>query len=77
MCLSELSNLPENASRVEIKNAIKEHSASLKAAKEQLTNMVPYRALAGFFDKAEENADEFYESTIGADMSVQYAMLEK
>ena len=55
--LSELSNLPANASKVEIKNAIKEHSASLKAAKEQLTNMVPYRALAGFFDKAEENAD--------------------
>lgn len=55
--LSELSNLPANASKVEIKNAIKEHSASLKAAKEQLTNMVPYRALAGFFEKAEENAD--------------------
>ena len=47
--LSELSNLPANASKVEIKNAIKEHESELKAAKEQLTNMVPYRALAGFF----------------------------
>lgn len=55
--LSELSSLPANASKVEIKNAIKEHNAELKAAKEQLTNMVPYRALAGFFDKAEETAD--------------------
>ena len=55
--LSELSSLPANASKVEIKNAIKEHNVELKAAKEQLTNMVPYRALAGFFDKAEETAD--------------------
>ena len=55
--LSELSNLPANASKVEIKNAIKKNNAQLKAPKEQLTNMVPYRALAGFFDKAEETAD--------------------
>jgi hypothetical protein len=55
--LSEISSLQANASKVEIKNAIKEHNRELKAAKEQLTNMVPYRALAGFFDKAEEKAD--------------------
>ena len=55
--LSELSGLQANASDVEIKNAIKEHELELKVAKEQLTNMVPYRALAGFFDKAEEAAD--------------------
>lgn len=55
--LSEISSLPTNASKVEIKNAIKEHNTELKVAKEQLTNMVPYRALAGFFDKAEETAD--------------------
>ena len=36
---------------IEIKNAINEHNAELKASKEQLTNMVPYRALAGFFQK--------------------------
>lgn len=47
--LTELSDLPANASKVEIKNAIKEHETELRSAKEQLTNMVPYRALAGFF----------------------------
>ena len=47
--LNELSSLPANASKVEIKNAIREYDSELKAAKEQLTNMVPYRALAGFF----------------------------
>lgn len=55
--LTELSSLAANASKVEIKNAIKEYNAELKSAKEQLTNMVPYRALAGFFDKSPEAAD--------------------
>lgn len=55
--LSELSNLPANASKVEIKNAIKKYALELETSKEQLTNMVPYRALAGFFDRAEEPAD--------------------
>lgn len=55
--LAELSNLPANASKVEIKNAIKEHNQELKTFKEQLTNMVPYRALAGFFLKADSVAD--------------------
>lgn len=55
--LSELSNIPANASKVEIKNAIKEYGTELKTAKEQLTNMVPYRALAGFFDTSDETAD--------------------
>ncbi len=53
--LSELSNLPANASKVEIKNAIKEYELELKAAKEQLTNMVPYRALAGFFPNEDKS----------------------
>ena len=52
--LTELSDLPANASKVEIKNAIREHNADLKLAKEQLTNMVPGRALAGFFSKSAE-----------------------
>ena len=52
--LSEVSRLPANASRVEILNEIHEHEAELKKAKEQLTNMVPYRALAGFFSNAGE-----------------------
>ncbi len=47
--LAELSDLPANASKVEIRNAIRAHRAELKDSKAQLTNMVPYRALAGFF----------------------------
>ena len=50
--LSELSDLPSNASKVEIRNAIRKHNSELKQAKEQLTNMVPYRAMAGFFASA-------------------------
>ena len=57
LLLSELSDLPANASKVEIKNAIVEHNDALKTYKEQLTNMVPYRALAGFFNKSDEVAD--------------------
>ena len=55
--LTELSTLPANASKVEIKNAIREHNVELKKFKEQLTNMVPYRALAGFFSHSKEKAD--------------------
>lgn len=47
--LAELSDLPSNASKVEIKNTIKKYDKELKKVKEQLTHMVPYRALAGFF----------------------------
>lgn len=54
MRLTELSDLPANASKVEVKNAIQRHNRELKGYKEQLTNMVPYRALAGFFNKSEE-----------------------
>lgn len=50
--LSELSDLPSNASKVEIKNAIVAHDRELRDAKKQLTEMVPYRALAGFFASA-------------------------
>ena len=49
--LSKLSGLSSNASKVEIKNAIKKYDSELKQYKDQLTNMVPYRALAGFFPK--------------------------
>ena len=54
--LTEISALPANASKVEIRNAISEHDKELKQAKEQLTHMVPYRALAGFFTKSSEKA---------------------
>lgn len=52
--LSKLSELPANASRVEIRNEIIRYEKELKKAKEQLTKMVPYRALAGFFANAGE-----------------------
>ncbi len=55
--LSNISGLPANASKLEIKNAIKKHDLELKDEKEQLTYMVPYRALAGFFSKFNETAD--------------------
>ena len=55
--LTELSDLPANASKVEIKNEIKKHNDALKKYKEQLTNMVPYRALAGFFAKSGDVVD--------------------
>lgn len=50
--LTELSDLSSNASKVEIKNAIKKYDSELRKAKSQLTNMVPYRAMAGFFASA-------------------------
>ncbi len=49
--LSKLSELSADASKVEIINAIKKYDDKLRKSKEQLTNMVPYRALAGFFKK--------------------------
>ncbi len=52
--LSEISKLPSNASKVEIRNEIRHYSKELQKPKEQLTNMVPYRALAGFFQNAGE-----------------------
>lgn len=52
--LNNLSTLNSNASKLEIKNAIKEHDKELNKEKSQLTNMVPYRALAGFFIKSDE-----------------------
>ena len=57
LTLSRLSDLKANASKVEIKNAIKKYDQDLKKAKEQLTNMVPYRALSGFFTKADAPAE--------------------
>ena len=54
MNLAEVSNLPSNASKVEIKNAIAEHNDKLSPTKKQLTHMVPGRALAGFFVRSKE-----------------------
>lgn len=57
LTLQELSQLPGNASKIEIKNKIKQHDKELAIYKDQLTHMVPYRALSGFFDKCNERAD--------------------
>lgn len=57
LLLTELSSLPANASKIEIKNAIKTHNRKLKPYKDQLTNMVPYRSLAGFFTKCPERVN--------------------
>ncbi len=53
--LCNISDLKSNASKMEIKDAIKTHNAELIQEKKQLTNMVPYRALAGFFAKHDQN----------------------
>lgn len=53
--LCSISNLKSNASKMEIKDAIKTHNAELLQEKKQLTNMVPYRALAGFFARHDQN----------------------
>ena len=52
--LKDISGLNSNASKVEIKNAIKKYDDQICKDKTQLTNMVPYRALAGFFNKGNE-----------------------
>ena len=48
--LSLFSQLNANASKEEIKVAIRKHNELLKKDKLQLTNHVPYRALASFFN---------------------------
>ena len=57
LLLTELSELSANASKVEIKNAIKQYNKELKTTKEQLTHMVPYRALAGFFTRSNKKVN--------------------
>lgn len=52
--LADISKLPANASKIQIKNAIKEHNAFIQKEKQALTLNVPYRALSGFANKTEE-----------------------
>ncbi len=49
--LKAITNLPGNASRALVKSELIKHADDLRAEKMQLTHMVPYRALAGFFEK--------------------------
>ncbi len=55
--LTEISNLSANASKVEIKNVIQEYQMELKPFKDQLTHMVPYRALASFLSKSSKKVN--------------------
>ncbi len=48
--LSQVSNLSSSSPKSEILEALKNHNSELKNVKTQLTYMVPYRALSGFFD---------------------------
>lgn len=68
--LSELSQLSAHASKVEIKNEIRKYNTELKQYKEQLTHMVPYRALSGFFRKNTEAAD--WKSIVRLTAYIQY-----
>lgn len=53
--LSELSDLPPNASKIEIKNAIAKFDRELHTEKQALTKNVPYKALSGFANKTGEH----------------------
>lgn len=48
--LNQVSSLPSSASKSEIKDALKLHDKELRSEKTQLSFMVPYRALSGFFN---------------------------
>ncbi len=52
--LQSLSGLNSGSTQIEIENAIKQFDKEIKDEKKQLTNMVPYRALSGFFEKSQE-----------------------
>lgn len=54
--LADITELTSNASDIEIRNAIKANDSNrdINAAKLQLTNMVPYRALASFFNRYDD-----------------------
>ena len=55
--LQKLSDLPSNASKVEIKNKIAEFDKELHGEKMVLTQNVPYKALSGFANRGSELID--------------------
>ena len=55
--LQQVSNLTSSASKSDIKEAIRKHNSDIRQEKTQLTYMVPYRALSGFFDKHESKVN--------------------
>lgn len=52
--LKDLSGLPANVSKVEIRNKIKQFNGQLHAEKQALTLNVPYKALSGFANRTGE-----------------------
>ena len=52
--LHSLSDLPNNASKVEIKNQIAKFDEELHLEKMELTKNVPFKALSGFANKGDE-----------------------
>lgn len=52
--LKELSELPANATKIEIKNATAQFDKQLHGEKQALTLNVPYKALSGFANKSGE-----------------------
>lgn len=52
--LHDLCNIPNNASKIEIKNQIAVYDRKLHTEKMELTKNVPYKALSGFANKGEE-----------------------
>ena len=55
--LHKLSDLPSNASKIEIKNKIAKYDKELHGEKMTLTQNVPYKALSGFANRYSEHID--------------------
>ncbi|MCR5545285.1 MAG: HNH endonuclease [Lachnospiraceae bacterium] len=55
--LQELSGLRADADAESIRNEISKYDNELREYKNRLTRNVPYRALSGFFDHANQNVD--------------------
>ncbi|MBO5088709.1 MAG: HNH endonuclease [Lachnospiraceae bacterium] len=79
--LKSLSDLPANASKIEIKNAIAEHDKELHEQKQALTHNVPYKALSGFANKTGERISldsnagrmmEYYNNLSNTDILLPY-----
>lgn len=65
--LHSLSELPNNASKVEIKNQIVKYDKALHCEKMELTKNVPIKALSGFANKGEEKIS--LDSSVGRMMT--------
>lgn len=73
--LKELSELPSNASKIEIKNAIGRFSKELHKEKQELTKNVPLKALSGFANRGGESIS--LDSSAGRMMAYYNALSAK